>query len=54
MVTSSYRAEKAVRHDGRRGGRLSARAKKPAGWRLRGEGQGPRFAPLPALFPLCL
>ncbi|EBU7462438.1 hypothetical protein DK079_12410 [Salmonella enterica subsp. enterica serovar Typhimurium] len=33
------------------GGRLSARAKNPAGWRLRGEGHAPRFAPLPVLFP---
>lgn len=29
------------------GGRLSARPKNPAGWRLRGEG----LAPLPVLFP---
>lgn len=24
---------------------------KPAGWRLRGEGHAPRFAPLPSPFP---
>lgn len=36
------------------GGRLSARAKNPAGWRLRGEGHAPRFAPLTVLFPIGL
>lgn len=34
------------------GGRLSARAKNHAGWRLRGKDNALRFAPLPVLYPL--
>lgn len=33
------------------GGRLSARAKNHAGWRLRRKDNAPRFAPLTVLFP---